>query len=170
MNYIYTFAATSLIFFIINILIIALWYIMRKRNKSRKLIDVRWICEYKNFATVRLDLSENIYSRYFIICISTFFLMVIEVFLNYNRAAVENFRKKVNARMCYWFYVTKGRKIFCSNRWNMCIYINWKTIVELLNLCATCIIIYITFLWIYDRYCAMKKMIILYADTNRQWF
>ncbi|XP_017758682.1 PREDICTED: nephrin [Eufriesea mexicana] len=35
MNYIYTFAATSLIFFIINISIIVLWYIMRKRNKSR---------------------------------------------------------------------------------------------------------------------------------------
>lgn len=35
MNYIYTFAATSLIFFIINIFIIVLWYIMRKRNKSR---------------------------------------------------------------------------------------------------------------------------------------
>ncbi|XP_026675533.1 nephrin-like isoform X2 [Ceratina calcarata] len=34
-NYIYTFAATSLVFFIINILIVALWYIMRKRNKSR---------------------------------------------------------------------------------------------------------------------------------------
>lgn len=36
MNYIYTFAATSLIFFVINILIIVLWYIMRKRNKDRK--------------------------------------------------------------------------------------------------------------------------------------
>ncbi|XP_034175874.1 sticks and stones isoform X1 [Osmia lignaria lignaria] len=35
MNYIYTFAATSLIFFIINILVVVLWYIMRKRNKSR---------------------------------------------------------------------------------------------------------------------------------------
>ncbi|XP_068966078.1 nephrin isoform X1 [Bombus flavifrons] len=35
MNYIYTFAATSLVFLIINIFIIVLWYIMRKRNKSR---------------------------------------------------------------------------------------------------------------------------------------
>lgn len=41
MNYIYTFAATSLIFFIINTFIIALWYIMRKRNQSRKLIYVQ---------------------------------------------------------------------------------------------------------------------------------
>lgn len=41
MNYIYTFAATSLIFFIINILIIVLWYIMRKRNKSRKFLPHR---------------------------------------------------------------------------------------------------------------------------------
>ncbi|XP_076647581.1 sticks and stones isoform X1 [Halictus rubicundus] len=35
MNYMYTFAATSLIFFVFNVLIIVLWYIMRKRNKDR---------------------------------------------------------------------------------------------------------------------------------------
>lgn len=35
MNYIYTVAATSIIFFIIN-LFIMLWYIVRKRNKARK--------------------------------------------------------------------------------------------------------------------------------------
>ncbi|KAG7187933.1 hypothetical protein KM043_013897 [Ampulex compressa] len=34
MNYIYTFAATSVIFFIVN-LFIMLWYIVRKRNKAR---------------------------------------------------------------------------------------------------------------------------------------
>lgn len=35
LNYIYTVAATSIVFFIIN-LFVMLWYIVRKRNKSRK--------------------------------------------------------------------------------------------------------------------------------------
>lgn len=35
MNYVYTFAATSVIFFIVNVFIM-LWYIVRKRNKARK--------------------------------------------------------------------------------------------------------------------------------------
>ncbi|XP_014473522.1 PREDICTED: nephrin [Dinoponera quadriceps] len=34
MNYVYTFAATSVIFFIVNVFIM-LWYIVRKRNKAR---------------------------------------------------------------------------------------------------------------------------------------
>lgn len=39
MNYIYTFAATSIIFFIVNVFIM-LWYIVRKRNKARKFYDL----------------------------------------------------------------------------------------------------------------------------------
>lgn len=35
LNYIYTVAATSIVFFIIN-LFVMLWYIVRKRNKTRK--------------------------------------------------------------------------------------------------------------------------------------
>lgn len=35
MNYIYTVAATSVVFFIINLFML-LWWIVRKRNKARK--------------------------------------------------------------------------------------------------------------------------------------
>ena len=56
MKYIYTIAATSIVFFIINVFIM-LWYIVRKKNKDRKSIH----CLSNSQYGLRLRKKEKIY-------------------------------------------------------------------------------------------------------------